>query len=179
MRRMSEEAIDGPSEMTAQDVAAQDAHPRGLLYIGLFKLGKSIFFFFVGMGALHLLHKDLNDEAQRLASALLRFEPEGRLTALIMENVQLIDPRRLREIGFFTFAYSVVALIEGFGLMREKVWAEYLTLSLTVMFLPWELYELARHASWMRLSLLVINLIVLAYLLWVLERKKKKPSPLD
>ena len=176
---MSEQAIDGPSEMTVQGTGAQDTHPRGLLYIGLFKLAKSIFFFFVGMGALHLLHKDLNDEAQRLASTLLRFEPEGRLTALIMENVQLIDPRRLREIGFFTFAYSALALIEGFGLMREKVWAEYLTLSLTVMFLPWELYELVRHGSWMRLSLLFINRVVLAYLLWILDRKKKTSSTIN
>ena len=176
---MSEQAINGPSELTEQDTGAQDTHPRGLLYIGLFKLAKSIFFFFVGMGAFHLLHKDLNDEAQRLASTLLRFEPEGRLTALIMENVQLIDPRRLREIGFFTFAYSALALIEGFGLMREKVWAEYLTLSLTVMFLPWELYELVRHGSWMRLSLLLINLVVLAYLLWILDRKKKISSTIN
>jgi uncharacterized membrane protein (DUF2068 family) len=173
---MSEEAINGPSDMTAQNAGAQETHPRGLLYIGIFKLAKSIFFFFVGMGAFHLLHKDLNDEAQHLASTLLRYEPEGRLTALIMENVQLIDPRRLREIGFFTFAYSVLALIEGYGLMREKVWAEYLTLSITVMFLPWELFELVRHASWMRLSLLLINLAVLAYLLWILERKKKTNS---
>lgn len=177
---MSDEAIQERSERTVPAREAQQTHPRGLLYIGLFKLAKSIFFFFVGMGAFHLLHKDLNDVAQRLASTLLRFEPEGRLTALIMENIQLIDPRRLREIGFFTFAYSAVALVEGYGLIREKVWAEYLTLSLTVMFLPWEIFELIRRATWMRLSLLLINLAVLAYLLWVLERKKKSPpSPSD
>jgi len=63
--------------------------------------------------------------------------------------------------------------------MREKVWAEYLTLSLTVMFLPWELYELVRHGSWMRLSLLFINLVVLAYLLWILDRKKKTSSTIN
>ena len=170
---MNENTLDRHPEMAAERVQEREASPRGLLYIGLFKLTKSLFFFFVGVGALHLLHKDLNDEAQRLATALLRFEPEGRLTALLMDNVHLIDPHRLREIGFFTFAYSGVALVEGYGLTRQRVWAEYLTLSLTVMFLPWELYELARHPSWMRLSLLLINLVVLAYLFWVLDRKKK------
>jgi len=59
------------------------------------------------------------------------------------------------------------------GLFLEKVWAEYLTLSLTVMFLPWELYELLRRPDWIRLGLLLINLLVLAYLLWILDRKKK------
>jgi uncharacterized membrane protein (DUF2068 family) len=56
--------------------------------------------------------------------------------------------------------------------MLEKVWAEYLTLILTVSFLPWELYELARHLNWFRLSLLLINLAVLWYLVWLLRRKK-------
>jgi len=41
-----------------------------------------------------------------------------------------------------------------------------------VSFLPWELYELARHPNWFRLSLLVINLVVLGYLVWLLRRKK-------
>jgi len=58
------------------------------------------------------------------------------------------------------------------GLVLEKVWAEYLTLFLTVSFLPWELYELARRPNWFRLSLLLINLAVLGYLLWLLRRKK-------
>ena len=51
--------------------------------------------------------------------------------------------QHLREIGVGVFAYSGLALIEGIGLMLEKVWAEYLTLSLTIAFLPWELWELA------------------------------------
>ena len=46
------------------------SHDRGLLAIGLFKLVKAIFFFCVGVGAIHLLHKDLEDEVMRLA---LRF----------------------------------------------------------------------------------------------------------
>ena len=121
---------------------------------------------------LHLLHKDLGDEVMRLATAL-RFDPEGHIVNLMMEKVDLIDAHHLRQIGFATFAYSALALTEGIGLMKGKAWAEYLTLSLTIIFLPWELYELARHATWLRLGLLVANLVVLAYLLWLLKRKKK------
>ncbi len=146
-------------------------HDNGLLLIGLFKLVKAVFFFCVGIGAIHLLHKDLSDEVIRLATAL-RFDPESRVVALLMDKVDLIDAHRLREIGFATFAYSGLALTEGIGLLREKVWAEYLTLVLTISFLPWELYELARRPSWFRLALLVINLGVLWYLIWLLKRKR-------
>jgi uncharacterized membrane protein (DUF2068 family) len=143
---------------------------RGLLLIGLFKLGKAIFFFGIGAGAIHLLHKDIGDEVMTIATRL-KFDPEGRFVSLLMSKVDLIDAHRLRQISFATFAYSAIALTEGYGLLTERVWAEYLTLGLTVSFLPWELYELARRPDWVRLGLLLINLAVLGYLVWLLRRK--------
>jgi uncharacterized membrane protein (DUF2068 family) len=148
-------------------------HDRGLLLIGLFKLGKSAFFFGVGIGAIHLLHKDLGDEAMKLAVALHR-DPEGRFVSFLMKKVELIDAHRLKEAGLGSLGYSALALTEGIGLMLEKTWAEFLTLGLTISFLPWELYELARSPDLMRLSLLLANLVVLAYLVWLLRRKKQK-----
>ena len=147
------------------------SHDRGLLLIGLFKLAKAIFFFCIGVGAIHLLHKDLEDEVMRLA-VRFKFDPESRFVSLLLDKIDLIDAHRLREISVATFAYSALALTEGVGLLLEKVWAEYLTLILTVSFLPWELYELARRPDWFRLSLLLINLAVLGYLVWLLRRKK-------
>ena len=155
-----------------ESVNRKGAHrDRGLLLIGLFKLAKAILFFLLGVGAIHLLHKDLGDEVMRLATAL-KFDPESRFVAVLLDKVYLIDAHRLKEISLATFAYSALALTEGVGLVLEKVWAEYLTLFLTISFLPWELYELARRPNWFRLSLLLINLAVLWYLMWLLRRKK-------
>jgi uncharacterized membrane protein (DUF2068 family) len=169
---MPNESTSGHGLMQAQDHGRPE-HPRdrGLLLIGLFKLGKSILFLCLGFGAVHLLHKDIGDEVMRLATAL-KFDPESRFVALVLDKVDLIDAHRLRQISVATFGYSALALTEGVGLLLEKVWAEYLTLFLTISFLPWELYELARRPDWFRLSLLLINLAVLWYLLWLLRRKK-------
>lgn len=164
-------AIAEPKRALPQESSKGSVHDNGLLLIGIFKLAKSIFFFCLGIGAIHLLHKDLGDEVLKLAQAL-RFDTEGRMVSLVMDKVDLIDAHRLREIGFATFAYSGIALTEGVGLLLEKVWAEYLTLILTISFLPWELYELVRRPSWGRLALLVINLAVLWYLIWLLKRKR-------
>ena len=149
----------------------KSSHDRGLLLIGLFKLAKAIFFFGVGVGAIHLLHKDLEDEVMRLALKF-RFDPESRFVSLLLNKVDLIDAHRLRQISVATFGYSALALTEGVGLLLEKVWAEYLTVILTASFLPWELYELVRRLDWLHLSLLLINLAVLGYLVWLLRRKK-------
>ena len=172
---MSEHAVQEYREAKQPMARAKGRRDRGLLLIGVFKLAKAVFFFLLGIGALHLLHKNLGDEAMRMATSL-RLDPEGRLVALLTTKVDLVDIKHLREIGAFTFAYAGVALVEGVGLLMEKIWAEYLTLSLTVVFLPWELFELIREATLFRVGLLLINLIVLAYLLWLLRRTKKALS---
>lgn len=145
-------------------------HDRGLLAIAIFKLAKSAFFFGLGMGAVHFLHKDLGDYVLRLAREL-RFDPESRAVALVLDKVDLIDSHRLKQIGIATFAYSGVALTEGIGLLLERTWAEFLTLILTVSFLPWEMYELVRRPHWVRGAIFAINLGVLWYLVWLLRRK--------
>ena len=162
---------DGLLEPLEAGVPHGGSRDRGLLLIGLFKLAKAIFFFGIGVGAIHLLHKDLQDEVLRLALKF-KFDPESRFVSLLLDKIDLVDAHRLREISVATFAYSALALTEGIGLLMEKVWAEYLTLVLTVSFLPWELYELVRRPDWFRVSLLLINLAVLWYLVWLLRRKR-------
>src|ERR1700727_4066100 len=159
------------STQAGEHETAHGTRDRGLMLIGLFKLGKAIFFFCIGAGAIHLLHKDLGDEVVRSA-ARFKFDPESRFVSLVLGKVDLIDAHRLRQISVATFGYSALALTEGCGLLMEKVWAEYLTLILTVSFLPWELYELVRKPDWFRLSLLLLYMAVLWYLIWLLRRKR-------
>jgi uncharacterized membrane protein (DUF2068 family) len=174
---MQNEATRGQGLMVqTQEQARHEGHKprdRGLLLIGLFKLAKSILFFCIGMGAIHMLHKDLGDVVMRVAMAL-KFDPESRFVSLVLDKVDLIDVHRLKLISLGTFSYSVVALTEGVGLVLEKIWAEYLTTILTVSFLPWEIYELVWRPSWFRLGLLLINVAVLIYLVWLLRRKNGK-----
>jgi uncharacterized membrane protein (DUF2068 family) len=72
-----------------------------------------------------------------------------------------------------TFLYAGLRVTEGVGLVLEKVWAEYLTVGVTVSFLPWEIYEIIRRPDWLRVGLLMTNLIVLAYLVWWLQRNQR------
>ncbi len=158
-------------ELKTQEGAVE--HNRGLLLIGLFKLSKSILSFAIGVGAIHFLHKDLGDALLKLAHEL-RFDSEHRFVDLLMSKADNITPARLKAIGFATFLYSGVALAEGVGLMMEKVWAEYLTLILTVGFLPWEIFELFRHQNIYRVLIMAINLTVLVYLIWLVRRQRAK-----
>ena len=49
-------------------------------------------------------------------------------------------------------------MTEGVGLMMEKTWAEYLTLTLTICGLPVELFEIFRKPSTAKFGVLAFNL---------------------
>ncbi|MDQ6783338.1 MAG: DUF2127 domain-containing protein [Actinomycetota bacterium] len=66
-------------------------------------------------------------------------------------------------------AYAIVEGVEAVGLWRERRWAEYLTVLATVGFIPYEISELAKGISVLKVGALVINLVILVYLLWSKE----------
>lgn len=150
----------------------QGTHSRGLLAIGLFKLAKALFFFAVGVAALHLIHSNVGELLLRTTS-VLHLDPDGRFVEMLQDKADLISGHKLRQVSILTFLYSALSLVEGIGLMKEKKWAEYLTLALTIGALPWDLTELAKDPTPIRGGVVVINLLVLAYLLWFLRMHRK------
>lgn len=143
---------------------------RGLIAIGAFKLLEALFFFLVGVGVLHLIGKDLEDEALKLAGRL-RVDPDGRLVTWVLDHLDSITAHRLKQIGIATFFYGGLRILEGVGLVMQKLWAEYLTVGATTIFLPWEIYEIVKHTDLIRIGVLVTNLLVLVYLSWSLRRR--------
>jgi uncharacterized membrane protein (DUF2068 family) len=55
--------------------------------------------------------------------------------------------------------------LEAIGPWRGRRWAEYLTFVATVVFVPYEIYELTKTVSALKVLTLVINLAIVAYLL--------------
>ena len=144
---------------------------RWLELIALYKLLQAALLVAVGVGALKLLHKDVADVLYNLAKDL-RMNPEGHLVGFLLDKASLLDDKRLHQISFFLFGYAALGVIEGLGLMLEKVWAEYFTSFITASFLPIEIFELMHRVTWLRIGLLVLNLAVLAYLVSHLIRRR-------
>jgi uncharacterized membrane protein (DUF2068 family) len=148
-------------------------HNRWLTLIAAFKLAQALLFVAIGVGALRLLHKDVGDLLAKMADHL-RFNPESRFVNFILDNAYRLDDRLLRRISVAVFFYASLDVIEGIGLYFERVWAEYLTLAITASFLPWEIFEVFRRVTWVRVSLFTVNVLVFMYLLkLVVERGKR------
>ncbi|MGH9604369.1 MAG: DUF2127 domain-containing protein [Terracidiphilus sp.] len=159
--------------MTTGTLSARRRHNRLLELIAAYKLGQALLFIAIGAGARHMLHRDVADDLAILADRL-RFNPESRLVNFILDKASLLNDPVLRKIGFIAFAYAAVGLAEGIGLYLEKAWGEVLTLAITASFLPWEIYEVFRRLTWVRMGLLIINVLVLLYLLRVVGEEMKR-----
>jgi uncharacterized membrane protein (DUF2068 family) len=143
---------------------------RWVVAIGVLKLLKAVLFVLLGIGALRLLHADIVGVIEHFILAM-RFDPEGHFVNLILEKAALIDNHRLRLISYAIFAYAGVDVIEGVGLVMRKLWAEFVTLILTASFLPWEFYEIARHANWIKVVLTLLNVAVVLYLFFYVKMR--------
>ena len=162
---------DSPSRL----LPPQRRHNKGLILIAAFKLGQALLFFAVGVGAFRLLHKDIGDVLEKLAYHL-RFNPESRLINFLLVKSSILDERLLKRIVEVFFIYAGLDLVEGIGLYLEKTWAEYLTLTITASFLPWEVFEIFRKLTLIRVSLLALNLLVFFYLLNLVIARGKRHS---
>jgi len=148
-------------------------HGRGLRVIAAFKLLKGLALLGLAIGALRLLHKDVEAIVVHWIN-VFQVDPHGHYMQLLLAKVAKIDDRRLKELSAGTFVYSTIFLTEGVGLMLRQRWAEYLTIISTASLLPLEIYELIKHTSIGKILAFAINIAVVVYLIWELRRFPKK-----
>ena len=76
-----------------------------------------------------------------------------------------ITTRHLDEAGVAVTLYAVLEGVEMVGLWLAKRWAEYLTFVATTVLVPFEVYELTKSLSGLKIGTLVLNVIIVVYLL--------------
>jgi uncharacterized membrane protein (DUF2068 family) len=87
----------------------------------------------------------------------------------IVHDLQRLFAFSISNLYLAGTAVAVYALLEGteaVGLWLGKRWAEYLTFIATVVFVPYEVWELTKSVSALKVLALVINLAIVAYLLF-------------
>jgi uncharacterized membrane protein (DUF2068 family) len=147
---------------------------RWLVLIASYKVGQALLFAAVAVGAMRLVGKDVGDQLQKLVD-YLQLSSGSRIVTFLLEKSSLVNDTLLRRVGTGGVIYAGLSLIEGVGLLLEQTWAEYLTAAITGSFLPWELFEVLRRATLLRVSLLVVNALVFFYLLkLVMVRGKER-----
>ena len=82
-----------------------------------------------------------------------------------------VEVTRLGLVGLF---YAGLFLVEGTGLWLERRWGEWATVVISGMLIPVEIYEVVRHPTVARVVVLVVNVAVVAYLIYRIRTTTKK-----
>lgn len=80
--------------------------------------------------------------------------------------VGAINPGGVHLAALVATLYGAMHLLEGWGLWRAKAWASWLGCITVALYLPFDVYALAKHPGWLSLAVVAVNLLVL----WVLAR---------
>jgi uncharacterized membrane protein (DUF2068 family) len=156
----------------------------GLRGIALLEAAKGLLAVVVAIWLISLLHKDIQNVAEHLLRVLhriVRLNPDGRLAREIIRGARHVTRGNLHLWIGGTLLYSIIRFAEATGLWLEKQWAEWFALISGCLYLPIEIYELAHHATSIKWAVFATNLLIVAYLAWLLrdlhiQRKQAKAA---
>lgn len=145
----------------------------GLRGVAIFEAAKGLLAIAAAIWVVTLLHKDMEDVAAHLL-ALLHINPDRHLYQMLLRTVGGLTPRALWGIVSLILGYAVIRFVEAAGLWLEKEWAEWFALISGAFYVPFEIYQLARHPNGIKWTILSINVLIVVYLAWLLQDSFKR-----
>ena len=157
---MAEAEARVPAARTVTEIAV------GVRAVAVFEALKGTLVLVAGFGLLALVHRDLEDLAERLVLHS-HLDPASHYPRVFVEAAARMNDTRLRTLAALAFAYSVVRFVEAYGLWHMRAWAEWFAILSGCIYLPVELYELVERPTHLRGLVLFFNAAIVAYLLYV------------
>ena len=140
--------------------------------VATFELIKGILGLVAGILAILLLHKDIWVIAESLL-ALLHISTDRRLAQLFLDFADDLTDAQLWWAIRLAFVYAALRFAEGYGLWKERTWAEWIAFGSGMLLLPLEIRELLHGITWFRLLVFLINIAVVLYMGFLLREGRR------
>jgi uncharacterized membrane protein (DUF2068 family) len=148
---------------------AAEHHRRvaALRAVASLELAKGVIVLLLGFGAVSLVHKDAWDVAEALLH-FLHVNPDRHRSAQVFLNLaDNLTDRKLWAMAGGAASYSIIRFVEAYGLWRARGWAEWFALISGALYVPFEAYELVKHPTPLHVAVLLINLGIVFYMLYL------------
>lgn len=136
---------------------------------------KGLVVLIAGFGLLGFLNRDNEVFAEQIIRHL-HLDPAQHYAKLFIMTMAQESDSQLMVFAVFAAFYAAVRFVEAYGLWHERRWAEWLAALSGGLYVPVEIYELIHRATWFKLGALVINLAVVAYMVWLLTENRRKQA---
>src|ERR1051325_3951434 len=142
---------------------------NGLRTVAVLEATKGALALIVGFGLLSLIHHD----AEHFAEHLVRnahLNPASHYPRIFIEAANHLADTRLSLIAAGAASYALVRFIEAYGLWHGRRWAEWFATLSGSIYIPYELLALHRHVGWISVSAFLLNVAIVAFMVFVLYR---------
>ncbi len=180
MRSPSRQAARA-SAATGSSVARQPKErPRNLRgffgaelrLVAVFELAKGLLVLFAGLGFLAFLHRDVQEVAEELLLHL-HLNPSSRIPGIFLQLVERVSNVDMWFLALGALTYATVRVAEGLGLWFDRVWAEWLGVASGLIYVPFEIYELGKGITTLKIVTFALNVLVVAVLADALWRRRR------
>lgn len=148
------------------DVTQPAVRTSGLRLVALFEASKGLLVLVVGLELLSLIHQGVQNIGEEIVGRFHLDFARHHPRILLYAATHLNDSN-VRLLALAALAYSTVRFIEAYGLWRLRAWAEWFAILSGGVYLPFELYELVRHPTFVTAGLLILNAAIVVYLVYV------------
>jgi len=146
---------------------------KALRPIAIFEAFKGALVLVVGLGLLGFLGRDNGTYAEQIIRQL-HIDPARHYAKLFIMTMAEESDSQLLAFAAFAALYATVRFVEAYGLWNERRWAEWLAALSGGVYVPIEIFELINRASWIKFGALLVNLAVVAYMVWLLTENRRK-----
>ena len=140
--------------------------------MALLEAAKGALVLLAGVGAFTLVHRDVQVAAEHLVR-LFHLNPASHYPQIFLEASSKLSDSRIVMLAGAALLYAGMRLVEAFGLWTERRWAEWFAALSSGIYVPIEVYEVWERASWPRVSLLAVNMLIVAYMALTLWRTRR------
>ena len=141
----------------------RSAREIGLRLAAIFEAAKGLLVLVAGSGLLLLVHRDVEDYAERLI-AHAHLNPASHYPRIFLKVATEATPARLRLIALGALIYAIVRFVEAVGLWHARRWAEWLGVASGLIYFPYEARAMIRRPGLEPLIALLLNLGVVLFL---------------
>jgi uncharacterized membrane protein (DUF2068 family) len=93
---------------------------------------------------------------------------------VLLRAAENVTDSELWVLAAVALAYSAVRFIEAYGLWHQREWGQWVALLSGILYLPWEILTIVRHATAVRYVLVLFNGVLIAYLASMRYRKTRR-----
>lgn len=134
-----------------------------LKFIIIEKFSLGIVFSLLSFGILSLINKDMEKFAADIVY-LFNLNTDNYYIDYLVEKIALIKNGTIIGASVGMVFLATLNFSMSYGLYKRRVWAEWLTVVATSLFIPFELYEIIKEQTLVRIGVLCLNITIVYYL---------------